>query len=110
MMHEARYFPVGKTGVLTCGSMEQLGEEYGPFLKALSGIKPKVCVHVEPCVELYDESNLFDKTAAMYHRSRGYLGRWIEVVEKMGEVLLKCRTGFGCIYNEGYSVVVWKPS
>lgn len=96
-------------GVLTCGSMEQLGDDFRPFLDFLAKLQPKVCVHVEPCVELYNESKLFDRVAAMYHRSRGYLGRWIAEVEKLGEVMLKERTGFGNMYNEGYSVVVWRP-
>lgn len=100
---------LGHPAVLTCGSLEQLGDNFMPFLHSVVEMRPPICVHVEPCVELYDETKLFDRVAAMYHRSRGYLGRWIAEVEKLGEVLLKHRTGFGNIYNEGYSVVVWRP-
>lgn len=97
------------TGVLTCGSMEQLGEGFVPFLAWLAEQRPAVCVHVEPCIELYDERRMFDLTAAMYHRSRGYLGRWIVEAGRRGELLRQHRTGFGNVYNEGYSVVVWRP-
>jgi hypothetical protein len=101
-------FWLGGFGMLTYGAMEQLDESYRHFLRFLASVKPKIVVHVEPAIELYKDT-LFDQLAILYHKSRGYLGRYIAEVEKVGTVIEKCRTGFGNHLNEGYSVVVWVP-
>jgi hypothetical protein len=96
----------GKVGVLTSGSMEQLGEDFKPFLDFLLDLNPAICVHIEPIIELYDENSLFDYLAIMYHKKRKYLGRYLtQIKDRCVEVT---RTGFGNLYNEGYNIVAWR--
>lgn len=96
----------GKVGVLTSGSMEQLGNGFRPFLEFLKNLKPEICVHIEPIIELYNENSLFDYLAIMYHKKRGYLGKYLtEIKDRCVEVT---RTGFGNLYNEGYNIVAWR--
>lgn len=101
--------PAGKLGVLTCGALEQLGDNFGPFLVFLLGLRPAVCLHLEPFIELYDQDILYDYLAVMYHRRRNYLGCYLTMVKECGAVLCCERTGFGCWSNEGYSVLLWQP-
>jgi hypothetical protein len=107
MLHPRKIdFGDAKVGVLTCGSMEQLGDQFGPFLEFLKDLKPTICVHVEPIIELYDENSLFDYLAIMYHKKRNYLGNYLtEIKDRCVEV---ARTTFGNIYNEGYNIVIWR--
>lgn len=98
--------------VLTVHALEQLGDDWGLLLTALR--KAKICVHLEPIVENYNEENLFDFLAAEYHRARGYLTGWLPAIrelEKQGkaEILRSDRIRFGNRYHEAYSILVWKP-
>jgi hypothetical protein len=103
-----------ETSVLTVHALEQLGEDWGLLLTAIRDAKPKLCVHIEPLVELYDEGVLFDKLAADYHRKRNYLSGWLPAVqelERQGKAEIKRvhRWGFGNRFHEAYSLLVWRP-
>lgn len=94
-------------GILTCGALEQLGNDYGKFLDFLIDSKPDMCLHIEPFKELYDQNNDFDKLALEYHERRGYLGNFLTDLRKRVTVLHEHRTGFGNAFNEGYMIVAW---
>ena len=73
-----------------------------------------MCVHLEPLVELYDEDSLFDYPAIRYHRKRGYLDGYLTALRKLeregrAEILDTRRLQFGSFFQEGYSLVMWKP-
>ena len=95
---------------LTVHSMEQLGKNFRPMLDFLIAAKPKVVIHIEPILELYDPDNLFDYLAIQYHRKRGYLeGYLTALTDAKVELLEVKRSEFGSIMHEAYSVIVWKP-
>jgi hypothetical protein len=76
--------------------------------------KPKLCVHLEPVLELYDEATLFDYLAIRCHTTRNYLKNWlsdIRALEKSGkaEIIEEKRLQFGDRYHEAYSVIAWRP-
>ncbi len=101
-------------GIFTFGSLEQLSGRFEKFLQFLIGRKPCICVHVEPTIELYDEDDLIDYLAAMFHRKRGYtegfLPRLQELTEQgVIEVVKTKRLNFGSLMMEGYSLMAWKP-
>lgn len=102
-------------GVITVHAMEQLGDRFRPFLDYLLAKRPAVCVHLEPIVELYLPNNfLLDALAVEYHRKRGYLEGFLPTLrelERKGEVDIvdARRLGFGSLYHEAYSAVVWRP-
>ena len=101
------------SAVVTIGAMEQLGTKFGPFLDYLMEKRPVVCIHVEPIVELYDQSLLFDYLGARYAEQRGYLLGLLPALEdkaRQGRIeLLHVQKNIGSIYHDGWCTVVWKP-
>ncbi|MDP2662121.1 MAG: class I SAM-dependent methyltransferase [Dehalococcoidia bacterium] len=102
------------TAVLTVGALEQTGERWGPFLEYLLEQRPRRVVHVEPMVEWYKPEKPVDAVAIKFHLNRGYMrGYWLALkqLEHKGKVrIMKAhRTGFGSLYHEGYSQLIWEP-
>jgi SAM-dependent methyltransferase len=101
-------------GVLTMCALEQVGARHDAFLSYLLDAEPGVCVHMEPLLELYEDSHLVDYLAVRYHRKRGYLQGFLpalRALESSGriELLDVRRFHFGSFYHEGYSYVAWRP-
>lgn len=102
------------SGVFTVGSMEQLGDRFEPFFRYLLEEKPRIVVHFEPIIEFYREDSLFDYLAILYHRQRNYLHGFYPALRDLSaegriEVLEARRMYYGDLYNEGSSLVVWRP-
>ena len=53
-------------GILTVGTLEQLGENFKPFINYLLKNKPKICIHMETIYELYNPGDLLDYLAIKY--------------------------------------------
>jgi SAM-dependent methyltransferase len=101
------------SGVLTVGALEQLGENYQPFLEYLIDQKPFIVVHHEPIVEFYDVDSVYDTLAKEYHRKRGYLDGYYNALTSLEEqgivtIVHKRRIPFGDPYHESGSLLVWK--
>jgi hypothetical protein len=101
-------------GVITIGSLEQVGEGFGPFLDYLLGQAPAIVVNFDCFNELYDPSHLPDALALRYDRKRGYLHGWItrlEALAKEGRVeILDRRRTYGNLFHDGHSYVAWRPA
>lgn len=102
------------SAVLTIHSLEQIGDGIRPLLDYLLRQKPKICISVEPLVELYDPSNLMDYLAIKYHRKRAYLENYLTALRRLEEkkrvkIIAVQRPFISGFFNESYSVVVWKP-
>lgn len=100
--------------VLTVGALEQTGSGWLGFMDFLMEARPSVCVHVEPIVEWYKPDTWLDKAAIRFHDARGYwrgFPAWLYQRKQSGsiKVLRERRAGFGSLYIEGYSQVVWAP-
>lgn len=100
--------------VLTLVTIEQLASKFEPFLSYLLHWRPSICMHVEPIAELYDEDNAFDARALRFHRKRRYSEGFLpalQELERQGKVKLLHvkRCGFGSLFHEGYSIIVWRP-
>lgn len=103
------------SAILTIGALEQTGCDYEPFLQYLLKASPKLCVHVEPILEWYDENNLIDYAAIKFHKKRKYWEGFpnrLKELENEGqvEILKTQRSYFGSLYIEGYSHLIWRPS
>ena len=101
--------------VMTIGALEQTGRNYGKFLDYLMYARPKLCIHIEPIVEWYDENNLIDYTAIRFHKQRKYLeglpNALIELErEGKAEILKQNRTRFGSLFHEGFNQLIWRPT
>ena len=102
-----------KTAVVTIHSMEQLGFDFEPFLEMLLTKEVAICLHLEPIIEFYNANLEFDALAIKYHRKRNYLKGFLNKLlelEKSGkiEVLKAHRCGFGSLYHEAYSIIIWR--
>jgi len=106
--------PVGAdTAVLTVHALEQVGAGWQPFLDFVIARRPRLCVHLEPLVELYETAPL-DDLARRYHRKRRYLDGFVPAIQALAargqaEILTLRRTAFSGLYQEAYSVLVWRP-
>ena len=100
-------------GVFTVHALEQLGPNFGPFIREVCAARPDVCVHLEPIVELYDDNLEFDQYALKYHQKRNYLDGFLNKLNNLEargkiEIVNVRRTGFGSTYQEAYTLVVWR--
>lgn len=108
--------PIGPdTAVMTVHALEQLGANWQPFLDFLVRHRPGVCVHIEPLVELYDASAPLDDLARRYHLKRHYLQGFAPAIERLAadgaaDIMALRRTRFSGLYQEAYSVLVWRVS
>ncbi len=99
---------------LTICALEQVGKRHEEFLQFLLRKRPKLCVHMEPLLDLYDPQNLVDYLAVRFHTLRDYLSGFLARLRQLEaqrqvEIFKVHRASFGSLYHEGYSFVVWKP-
>lgn len=101
------------SSVLTIGALEQLGENFKPFINYLLKNNPQVCIHLETIYEMYDQNNLLDYLAAKYLKKRNYLRGFLPYLKKLESKkkikIFEIRRTFGSLYHEGYTYIVWKP-
>lgn len=102
-------------GVLTIGTLEQLGTKSEAFLQFLLKKRPRVVVHFESMRELYDPSNLPDYLAIRYSERRNYLSGYLPRIRELAEqgavsILDVHRIQFGSMFHEPYSILVWRPA
>lgn len=99
--------------ILTIGTLEQLGENFKPFVRYLLTNKPRICIHVETLYEAYDKDTLLDYLAIKYLERRNYLRGflpYLRKLEKKGKItIVEVRKTFGSLYHDGYTYTVWKP-
>jgi len=100
--------------VFTWGAIEQLSSSFKPFIDYLIRGMPKICFHIEPTVELYDEESLIDYLAIQLHHKRGYtkglLGYLKQLHSQKVIELIKVKRLFcGSSISEGYQLMVWRP-
>lgn len=100
--------------IFTIGSIEQLASKFEDFLQYLLRNQPELCVHVEPTVELFDESILIDYLAIKFYKKRGYTQGFLprlQELENKGviDILNVKRLFFGSLFMEGYNLIIWRP-
>lgn len=99
---------------MTFCALEQTGDRFGTFVDWLLERKPALVVSMEPAVELYQEESLVDYIALRYHKHRRYLNGYYSRIDQLAgqnrvEILAQRRLGFGSLYHEGYSLLIWRP-
>lgn len=116
MFHPDPDVNIGRdTAVMTFNSLEQLGTGHRAFIDFLRGQQPRLCIHAEPLLELYDPEQFFDALAIRYHRARGYLEGMVSYLQELAavgeiEILKLQRIALGNQFHEGYSLCIWRPS
>ncbi len=104
----------GTSAVYTVAALEQVGDQYEPFLQYLLRKRPAICIHFEPLEELLDERSLIDALSILYFRKRNYLRGFLTRLRQLEaegtiSILRQQRIFSGSYYIEGHSLVVWKP-
>ena len=99
--------------VYTIGALEQLGSQTESMLEYLLNNKPKLIIHIEPTVELYDKNNLIDYLAIKFHKKRGYTEGYLPKLKRLEregtiKIIKIKRLEFGSLYMEGYTLYIWK--
>jgi len=102
------------SAVMTIGGLEQLGKNHQAFVRFLIEKAPGLCIHVEPICELYDENNLVDYLAIKFHKARNYLADFLISLQRLEienkiQIVKTQRVQFGDLYNDGWSLVIWRP-
>ena len=102
------------SAAFTFGALEQLAGRIDAFFEFLLSQPLELCFHVEPVVDLYEETDLFDYLAYRFHTKRGYTSNLLSTLlnyEKNGriEILNVRRPKFASLFMEGYSLIVWRP-
>lgn len=101
-----------KSAIFTVAALEQIGDNFQPFIDYLLKNKPEICIHIEPIAELLDENNLLDYLSIQYFKKRNYLNGYLsklQQLEKKGKIKIhKAQRSFiGSLHIEGYSIMVW---
>lgn len=99
--------------VYTSAALEQLGQNFRQFIDYLLRGKPALCVNVECLNEYYNQDDLFDYLALKYHQSRNYLQGFLTYLrqlekDKKIKIIATKRLGFGSLYHEVFSYVIWQ--
>lgn len=102
------------SGVVTFGSLEQLGSVISPIIEYFVNEKPNICVHIEPMIELYNPQSLEDYLAIWFQGKRGYTSGLISEITKLesegkAKIIKLQRLNFGSLMMEGFNMLVWKP-
>ena len=100
--------------IFTHGAIEQLASHVKNIVNFFVYKKPKICFHIEPTVEFYDDGNLFDYLQSKFHKQRGYSSGLVPYLQQLHEDkkidIIECRRlFFGSKFMEGYNLVIWKP-
>ena len=101
--------------IFTHGAIEQLAGQVKNIINFFVFKKPKICFHIEPTVEFYDDDSLFDYTQIKFHKKRGYtvgLVPYLFELQKENKIkIIECRRlFFGSKFMEGYNLVIWEPA
>lgn len=103
------------SAVFTCAALEQVGENFKPFVDYLLRERPALCIHIEPIDELlFPDHMLLDYLSLEYSKKRGYLSGFLTHLRQLetdGKVKIERaqRTYIGSLFLDGYSIVVWRP-
>lgn len=102
------------SAVCTVHAMEQLGTSFEPMLQYLLHSGAELVVQLEPIIDFYDLTTLYDFLSAQYCIGRGYLSGYLgrlRELESAGELeVIECRrTAIGGPVHEASSLIVWRP-
>ena len=104
---------LNNSAIYTSGAVEQLSGNIDKFLKYIVLQRPRIILHVEPCIDFYDDKNLTDYLGKMFQTRRKYTSNLLSKLknlEKKGDIKIVkvCKSPFGSLMMEGYNLIVWK--
>lgn len=103
-----------KGAVLLFSVLEQMGDQFKPFINYLINAKPELVVHVDSIEELYDPKKMLDDLALKFMKKRKYLSNYLNYLYRLEatkkvKIFKIQRVNFGSLYLDAYSFDIWKP-
>lgn len=110
---DKNYIIKQNSAVLTCCSLEQIGNSFKDVVDYWVAQKPSICINFENDNSIFDNSKLLDKISVEYARKRNYLDGFYNYLKeleskKVIEILYVKRLYFGNLFHEGCPVFIWK--
>lgn len=101
------------SAIFTSGSIEQLSGKINNFLKFILKNKPRICIHIEPMPQLFNNNNIEDFLSVQALKKKKYSVNFlyeIKQLEKNNEIkILKLlKSPFGSQLIDGMNLLVWK--
>ncbi len=101
------------TAILTVHDLDQLGRDFQPLINHFLASRPRRVVHLEPILEFYEPTNLYDHLAVEYSKRRGYLDGYLTTLRQLEtegrlEIIKAVRPAIGGVIHEA-SIIVWEP-
>lgn len=105
-------FESHRKSVISIGAMEQLGTNFDKMLKWFKDSHFDTVINIEPIIEFYDDSLLYDFVAKEYVLKRNWLTGYYSKLKHLAEIgeieILEKRRIFGSKFHETYNILVWK--
>ena len=103
-----------KSGIYTSGSLEQLSGNIFRFINYILEKKPEVVIHSEPVIDFYKKNQLTDYLGYLFQSKRKYTDNLLSYLKQLEKnkkikIIKLCKSPFGSLMIEGYSLIVWKP-
>lgn len=115
MFHPDSSMPVRENSVLlTFGSLEQMGTDYGKFLQFMLDKPFSLYVHIGSILEKYDtENSMVDYLTYRFEKMRNYCDGFFTSLLRLNsdgivDILKMHRIGCGSFLSDGYSLTVWR--
>jgi len=118
--HNFNYFDIDSkyeikpnSAVITCCSLEQIGDSFKDVVDYWVSKKPKLCINFENENSIFDDSSLLDKLSIEYAKKRKYLDGFYSYLKELEsknliQIIYQKRLYSGNIFHEAYPVFVWK--
>ena len=101
------------SAILTCCSLEQIGESYKDIVDYWVSQKPKICINFENDNSILDENRLVDKLSILYAKKRKYLDGFVDYLKHLQsqniiKIIYHKRFFTGNMYHESFPVIIWE--
>ncbi len=102
------------SAIFTFGALEQVGDNFGPFLEFILKRSPELCANIEGIIELYNQDALPDYLALKYHKRKNYLNGFLTHLRQLQEqgrieIIKVHHQQLGNFFDDSHSYVVWRP-
>lgn len=98
---------------LTCGSLEQMGAGYEPFINFAIKNKIELFLNIEPIKELLDKNDPFDALAVKFIDKRNYLSNYLTFLRDLqtgGKIKIeKIQRLYPGSFYQDFTYIVWRP-
>lgn len=101
------------SAIFTSGSIEQLSGKINNFLKFILKNKPRICIHIEPMPQLFNNNIIEDFLSVQALKKKKYSVNFLDEIKKLEKnnkikILKLLKSPFGSQLIDGMNLLVWK--